>query len=99
MARSAIAKGSLLVTCLTSLSLQSFGERQSIGRRTEQQNGVIGRRDTVTHDKRIVIDVLASRALLGHCRRDRQRPHLQLLAVPRPCDRWIVFRVAWLADG
>jgi len=39
--------------------LQSLGVRPDIGRRAEQQDGVVGGRDSVGHDERVEVDVLA----------------------------------------
>jgi len=50
-----------------SLAFQSLGERHAIRRRTEEKDRVVGCRDTVGHDERIVVDVLASGAALVHC--------------------------------
>src|SRR5262245_7633958 len=81
-----------------SLALQALHERNGIGWGAEQQHGIIGRSDPVTHHEWVVIDVFALGALLRRRTREGQCAGLELLAVLRPQYCRVGFRIARLAD-
>jgi hypothetical protein len=76
---------------------QPFAKRNGVCRRAKQQDWVVGRLDSVSHDQWIEIDLLARGATLRRGPRNRQGAGDKMSASVRPGYRGVVFGIAGLS--